>query len=230
MDKLTKEQRKKNMQAVKSMGTKIELVLGKSLKNIGLSYIKNDKTVLGKPDFTFKKQKIAVFCDSEFWHGKDWETRKYDHKTNQEFWIKKIERNRQRDEEVTAELEKQGWIVLRFWGKTILKSSENCALKIKHSMNRKKPILFKNNFTVNEILDKYSLKIEDNKEAAFTHYLHNSKNGVKKYFKRDALNYTKKLLTKEFPKKIISFDVAEIIRRKQPKAFFLENVKGFGVP
>ena len=107
MDKLTKEQRKKNMQAVKNKNSLIEIVLGKALWSLGLRYRKNDKSVFGKPDFTFKKHKVAVFCDSEFWHGKDWETRKHDHKSNQGFWLPKIERNIERDKEVTAELEKQ---------------------------------------------------------------------------------------------------------------------------
>src|SRR5690606_24511903 len=73
MANLSKEQRRKNMQAVKSKGSKIETLLGKEMWKKGLRYRRNDKTVFGKPDFTFKKYKIAVFCDSEFWHGKDWE-------------------------------------------------------------------------------------------------------------------------------------------------------------
>lgn len=85
MDKLTKEQRVRNMQAVKSKGSKIEILLGKALWKSGLRYRKNDKTIFGKPDFTFKKYKIAIFCDSEFWHHK-------------------IERNIQRDIKVNEEL------------------------------------------------------------------------------------------------------------------------------
>jgi len=196
------------MQAVKNKGSKIEVVLEKSLKSLGLNYSKNDKTILGKPDFAFKEQKIAVFCDSEFWHGKNWEKRKDDIKSNNDFWYQKIERNIQRDIEVTTELEKQGWLVLRFWGKTILKNPDKCALKIKRSM-RKKYIIFKNIISINDLLEKYSFEVEPNSEAAFTHYLHNSKNGVKKYFKKEALNYTKKILIYEFPKEAISFKVAD---------------------
>lgn len=66
MDKLTPEQRRKNMQAVKSKGSKIEVLLMKALWHKGYRYRKNDKTVFGKPDIVFKKYKIAVFCDSEF--------------------------------------------------------------------------------------------------------------------------------------------------------------------
>lgn len=119
MDKLTLEQRRKNMQAVKSKGSKIETLLAKELWSKGYRYRKNNKTVFGKPDFTFKKYKIAIFVDSEFWHGKDWEIRKKDHKTNTEFWHNKIQRNIERAKEVNEYLLKHGWQVLRFWGKEI---------------------------------------------------------------------------------------------------------------
>jgi len=109
MDKLTKEQRKKNMQAVKNKNSQIELALGKALWAKGYRYRKNDKTVFGKPDFVFKKMKIAIFVDGEFWHGKDWETKKNEHKSNQKFWYSKIERNMQRDIEVNEYLLNNGW-------------------------------------------------------------------------------------------------------------------------
>jgi DNA mismatch endonuclease Vsr len=130
MDKLTKEQRRKNMQAVKSKGSKIETMLAKTLWAKGYRYRKNDKTVFGKPDLTFKKHKIAIFVDSEFWHGKDWEIRKHDHKSNQEFWYKKIERNIERDKEVNLKLQEEGWIVLRFWGEEIKGNLESCVKTI----------------------------------------------------------------------------------------------------
>lgn len=126
------------MQAVKSTGSKIEVILGKALWERGLRYRKNNKKVFGKPDFTFSKYKIAIFVDGEFWHGKDWEIRKYDHKSNQKFWHQKIERNIQRDKEVNAELEKQGWIVLRFWGKQIEKDLVNCLEIIEQKIKERK--------------------------------------------------------------------------------------------
>jgi DNA mismatch endonuclease Vsr len=135
MDKLTKEQRRKNMQAVRASGSKIETALAKALYAKGLRYRKNDRTVFGKPDFTFKKYKIAIFVDSEFWHGKDWETRKFDHKSNQEFWIAKIERNIKRDKEVNKKLAEEGWKVLRFWGKDITKNLDKCINKIQKTIN-----------------------------------------------------------------------------------------------
>ncbi len=130
MDKLTKEQRRKNMQAIKSKGTKIEVALAKALWSKGYRYRKNNRTVLGTPDLTFKKFKIAVFVDSEFWHGKDWKENKNKIKSNQEFWYNKIEANIKRDKKVNKELKKQGWKVLRFWGKEIEKQLEQCVLKI----------------------------------------------------------------------------------------------------
>lgn len=134
MDKLTKEQRRKNMQAVKSHGSKIEIALSKELWKRGYRYRKNDKTVFGKPDLTFKKYKLAIFVDSEFWHGKDWEIRKFDHKSNQEFWHSKIERNIERDKEVNKYLTVNGWKVLRFWGKEIQNNLITCITKIEQEI------------------------------------------------------------------------------------------------
>ena len=68
MDKHSPEQRKKNMKAVKSKGSKIENILAKAMWSRGIRYRKNVKDVFGKPDFAIKKYKIAIFCDSEFWH------------------------------------------------------------------------------------------------------------------------------------------------------------------
>lgn len=130
MDKMTIGQRRKNMQAVKSTGSKIEIALAKQLWGLGHRYRKNDPKVFGKPDLTLKRYKLAIFVDSEFWHGKEWEEHKKDHKTNQEFWYTKIERNIQRDKEVNIYLLKSGWKVLRFWGQDINKNLRTCTNKI----------------------------------------------------------------------------------------------------
>ena len=127
MDKHTAEQRRKNMQAIKSKDSEIELLLRKELWRRGLRYRKNVKNIYGKPDIAFIRKKVAVFCDSEFWHGYNWEERKLDFKSNQDFWIPKIERNIQRDKEVTSKLEADGWTVLRFWGKDIKNNLKECA-------------------------------------------------------------------------------------------------------
>ncbi|PKP47478.1 MAG: very short patch repair endonuclease [Bacteroidetes bacterium HGW-Bacteroidetes-12] len=138
MDKLTKEQRRKNMQAVKNKDSKIEQILAKALWKKGYRYRKNDKTIFGKPDLTFKKLKIAIFCDSEFWHGKDWETKKDNHKSNVEFWHQKIERNIERDKVVNAELLKSDWKVIRFWGKEIERDLVTCLNIIESTINEAK--------------------------------------------------------------------------------------------
>lgn len=131
MDKLTPEQRKKCMQSNKSKGTKPELVLAKAMWALGLRYRKNSGSIFGKPDFSFKKYKVAVFVDGEFWHGKDWEQRKAEIKGNREFWIAKIERNIRRDMEVTGRLKAEGWTVLRFWSNDIVKNAGCHAEKVK---------------------------------------------------------------------------------------------------
>ena len=105
MDKLTKEQRHKNMVAVKNKDSNIELVLRKILWDNGYRYRKNYSKVYGKPDIVFIGKKVAVFCDSEFWHGYSWKENKDKIHSNKDFWIKKIERNMERDEEVNKKLE-----------------------------------------------------------------------------------------------------------------------------
>ena len=125
--KKTKEQISYNMQQVKNKDSKIEVLLRKELWSRGIRYRKNMNRIYGKPDIVFIGQKIAVFCDSEFWHGYNWEERKKDFKSHQEFWIPKIERNMERDVEVTKRLESEGWTVFRFWGNEIKKNVVGCA-------------------------------------------------------------------------------------------------------
>lgn len=123
----TKEQISFNMRQVKNRDSQIEILLRKELWSRGIRYRKNVKTVFGHPDVAFIGKKIAVFVDSEFWHGFDWENRKCDIKSNRDFWIPKIERNISRDREVNEHLEKDGWRVFRFWGKDIKKDVTACA-------------------------------------------------------------------------------------------------------
>ena len=130
MDNHTREQRTKNMKAVRNKNSRIELTLRKELWRRGLRYRKNSAKVFGHPDIVFLGKKVAVFCDSEFWHGYDWQRRKEDIKSNRDFWIKKIERNMVRDNKVTEELTKNGWIVMRFWGTDIIKHCSECADRI----------------------------------------------------------------------------------------------------
>ena len=123
----TQEQITKNMKKVKSRDSKIEILLRKELWKRGLRYQKNVNEIFGKPDIVFRGKRIAIFCDSEFWHGFNWEERKKDFKTHQKFWIPKIERNIDRDLEGTIQLRDEGWTVFRFWGKEIIKNTSECA-------------------------------------------------------------------------------------------------------
>ena len=119
MDVLTKEQRRKNMKAIKSKDTKMEVKLAKALWAKG---------------FRYRKHKIAIFVDSEFFHGKDWETQKYKIKSNREFWWNKIEGNIARDKLVNSTLVDKGWIILRFWSKEVKKDLEICIDKIEDAI------------------------------------------------------------------------------------------------
>lgn len=118
----TKISRSENMSRIRSTNTVIEIMLRKALWAQGLRYRINDKTVYGKPDIVFKAKKVAIFCDSEFWHGKHYIEKKYTIKTNSDYWISKLERNIKRDKEVNQVLQSQGWIILRFWAKDINKN------------------------------------------------------------------------------------------------------------
>lgn len=127
MAKKTPEQISYNMKRIKNKDSEIELLLRKELWRRGLRYRKNVKGIIGKPDIAFIGKKVAVFCDSEFWHGYDWENRRHDFKSHQDFWLPKIERNMQRDVEVTQALQADGWTVIRFWGMDIKTDFMHCA-------------------------------------------------------------------------------------------------------
>lgn len=129
------------MQAVRSSGSKIERALGSALWSRGYRYRKNDRTVFGTPDFAFKRLKIAVFVDSEFWHGKDWEVRKMDHQSNKEFWLGKIEKNIARDLLVNETLQKEGWTVLRFWGAQIERNVKECVEEVENATSIAKSVI-----------------------------------------------------------------------------------------
>lgn len=119
--------RSENMRRIKSKNTSIELLLRKELWKRGLRYRINSKDVFGKPDIVLKSKKLAIFADSEFWHGKQLLEGKYIPKTNTEFWVKKISRNIERDAEVNAKLKEEGWHILRFWEEDIRKNISMCA-------------------------------------------------------------------------------------------------------
>ncbi len=135
MDTLTKEQRSKTMRAIKSSDTSIEVLLRKSLWAEGIRYKKNYSKLLGCPDIVITKYKIVIFCDGDFWHGKDFNENRIS--TNKKFWDEKIRRNQERDLEITLALRDQGWTVLRFWEKDIINNITKCVNEIKTQIYQK---------------------------------------------------------------------------------------------
>ena len=125
MDDLTPEQRRKNMQHIRSKDTSIEIKLRKALWHEGIRYRKNYKALPGKPDIAITKYRIAIFCDSSFWHGRDFDIKK-PVDTNREYWDSKIKKNMKRDIDVNRQLKEMGWVVLRFWDTEINKKLEMC--------------------------------------------------------------------------------------------------------
>lgn len=142
-DDLTPEQRRRNMQAIRSKDTTIELRLRKALWERGVRYRKNYKKLIGKPDIAITKYKIAVFCDSDYWHGYDWENRNQRIKSNRDYWVPKIERNMERDREVTAALQNEGWLVHRFWEWQIRKHLDECVEVILQAIESRKQLMKK---------------------------------------------------------------------------------------
>ena len=119
------------MSKIKSKNTTIEKIFARALRKAGIVYKKNYSKIIGKPDLVILKKKIAIFCDSSFWHGyRNLNTKIHDFKVRKEFWINKMKSNIERDKKVNKELKKQGWIVLRFWDFEIKNKIEKCISKI----------------------------------------------------------------------------------------------------
>ena len=113
MDNLTKEQRRKNMQNIRSKGTRAEFIIMKALKERKIYFAKNVAGITGKPDIVFRRKKVIIFIDSDFWHGNP--QRCIMPKTNIPYWENKIAQNRERDRQVNKELKNNGWKVIRIW-------------------------------------------------------------------------------------------------------------------
>lgn len=134
------EKSHKSMSKIRSKDTSIEVKLRKALWNKGYRYRKNYKGLPGRPDIVLTKYHIAIFCDSEFFHGKDWELLKprLEKGKNPDYWVKKIERNIQRDIEKDQALQYLGWTVIHFWGKDILKNPDECIHVIEETIFEQK--------------------------------------------------------------------------------------------
>jgi DNA mismatch endonuclease (patch repair protein) len=113
MDNLTKEQRRKNMRHIRSEGTTPERKVMRELRKRKIYFAGHVKKIIGKPDIVFRRKKIAIFIDSDFWHGHP--KRFIMPATNYEYWSSKIARNKERDKQVTKELRLKGWKVIRLW-------------------------------------------------------------------------------------------------------------------
>lgn len=137
MDVLTPSQRHKAMTAIRSRDTSIEVTLRKALWHKGFRYRKNYNILPGKPDIVITKYNIAIFCDSEFFHGKDWEKLKLrlQNGSNSSYWVKKIERNMERDWENEQALRFREWKVLRFWGKDIMRDTAACVKVVEEAVD-----------------------------------------------------------------------------------------------
>ena len=131
------EKRHNTMSKIRGKDTKPEIILRQYLWKMGMRYRKNYKKLPGRPDIAITKFKLAVFCDSEFFHGKDWDVQrsKVQKGANSDYWVKKIERNIERDRKKDKELEELGWTVIHFWSKDIEKDTESCYLKIKRTID-----------------------------------------------------------------------------------------------
>lgn len=112
--------------------TRCERLLRSALWHRGLRFRKNVTALSGKPDVVFVGARVVVFCDGDFWHGRNWEERvvKLSRGANADYWIAKISRNMERDRAYTRQLTDSGWKVLRFWEKDVLRDPDGIAAQI----------------------------------------------------------------------------------------------------
>lgn len=150
-DVMTPEQRSRAMSHIKGKDTSIELLLRKALWNKGIRYRKNYRKLPGSPDIAITKHRIAIFCDSEFFHGYDWEVKKQKLGQNREYWIQKIERNMTRDRENDFRLMAMGWVPIHFWGQEIQKHIDGCVEAVED-------LIFELQ------MDRFDVMIEDDKD------------------------------------------------------------------
>lgn len=126
-----------NMSQVKRSGSLIEQAFCQALRKCRLRPTVQPK-MFGHPDFAFKRYRIAVFCDSHFWHGHSWSVKKAEIRSNKQFWITKIEGNMARDRTVNRTLRRDGWVVLRFWEHNIKSSPLRCAQRVRLAIEKRK--------------------------------------------------------------------------------------------
>jgi len=134
---VTTKQRSEIMRKIKGKDTTPEKILRKMLWKYGYRYRKNVSNLPGKPDIVFVKKRVVIFVDGEFWHGYNWEEKKKRISNNKEYWIKKIERNMERDRKNVEKLQNMGFYVIRFWEHEIKKDLDTCIKKICKILNER---------------------------------------------------------------------------------------------
>lgn len=128
MDNLTKEQRRKNMQNIRSKNTTSEKLIMRELRRRKIYFAKYVKSLYGKPDIVFRRKKIVVFIDSDFWHVHP--KRFIMPKTNVKYWKGKIERNKKRDSDVNNHFKKSGWKIIRIWEYDVKNNMGKCISRV----------------------------------------------------------------------------------------------------
>ena len=145
MDKLSPEQRHKNMAAIRGKDTKPEIIVRRGLWRMGFRYRLNHKRLPGHPDLVLKKYRTCIFVNGCFWHGHNVDLRStIDNsecckipKTNREFWVAKIKRNQERDIEEQKRLAEMGWHCITIWECELKPSKRETTLKsLAYTLNK----------------------------------------------------------------------------------------------
>ena len=144
MDKLSQEQRHKNMAAIHSKDTKPEMIVRKGLWRMGFRYRLNHKRLPGHPDLVLKKYRTCIFVNGCFWHGHNVDISNFENtdcckipKTNRDFWIEKIRRNKERDIEEQKRLAEMGWHCITIWECELKPSKREATLKsLAYTLNK----------------------------------------------------------------------------------------------
>lgn len=131
----------KTMSAIRGKDTGIELKLRKALFDDGFRFLCCSSKAFGHPDILFLRERVAVFLDSEFWHGYRFEENEARIKSHRDYWIPKIKRNMARDEEVNAELAKRGYKVMRYWGFEVNKDLERVKTEVEEAVKLRRSAL-----------------------------------------------------------------------------------------